>query len=153
MRSRSWLLHRAAVAAAVIAVAALGMTGCSMVGPESSWTGNEGSVSGVVRSTGGYALAGIDVRMCAQTGSGECLDYMTTTGAGGCYSVESLELGDVHAYSMDYVVYVNRTPSSALPIVAGYGTHVATVNVTAAGSAYDVTIQAQAPGVPEDYIE
>jgi hypothetical protein len=153
MQSRRRLVHGAAVTAAVIAVALLGVAGCSTVGPESSWTGSEGSVTGVVRSTTGSALVGIDVRMCAQSDDGECIEYQTCTGSGGVYSVDGVELGEAHAYEKDYVVYVNRTTSSALPIVSGYGTYVGTVEITSRGSMYDVTITAQGPGVPDGFVE
>lgn len=146
-------MHGAAVTAAVVAVALMGVTGCSMVEPESSWTGNDGSITGVVSSTTGSALVGVDVRMCTQTDDGQCLEYYTTTGPDGVYSIDGLELGDAHAYEKAYVVYVNRTTSSAIPVVSGYGTYVATVPVTSEGSSYDVTITAPGPGDPSGFVE
>ncbi len=153
MQSRRRLTRGAAVTAAVIAVALLGLAGCSTVGPESSWTGNDGSVTGVVRSSGGSALVGIDVRMCAQTDGGECIEYRTSTGAGGVYAVQAIDLGGAHAYERDYTVYVNRTRSSALPLVSNYGTYAGTVAVTVNGSTLDVTIVDQGPGVPDGFVE
>ncbi|MFH1501936.1 MAG: hypothetical protein ABIG03_02700 [Candidatus Eisenbacteria bacterium] len=153
MRGKRRLMHRAAMAAALVAVAVLGIAGCSTVGPESSWAGNEGSISGTVRSDTGSALVGIDVRLRGQTSDGECVDYTATTGATGTYSVVGVELGQAHAYEMDYAVYVNRTTSSAMPLVSNYGTHVATVAVTTSGTSYDVVIVGQGPGIPVDFIE
>lgn len=153
MRSRRRFVYRVAVAAAVMAVAVLGFTGCSMVSPESSWTGSEGSISGTVSSDGGSALAGIDVRMYGQAAGGESVDYCATTDANGSYSVDCVELGGPHAYEMDYVIYVNRTASSAVPIVTNYGTHVATVSVATSGSSYDAVILSQSPGLPDDLYE
>jgi hypothetical protein len=153
MRNRPRLLHRVAVATALLAVAALGVAGCSMVGPESSWDGNEGSISGTVRSDGGSALAGIDVSLRAQDAGGQWIEYNVTTDATGSYRVNSMELGQAHAYEMNYTVYVNRTDSSALPIVSSYGTHVATVPVQASGTSYDVVIIAEGPDTPEGFVE
>ncbi len=153
MRSRRRLMHGAVVAAAVVAVAALGLSGCSMVSPESSWTGIEGSIGGTVRSSGGSALAGIDVRVCGEVDCGECVEYYVVTDASGSYHIENMELGWAYAYEMDYVVYVNRTTSSAYPIDSDYGTDVATVAVTATGGWYDAVIIDQGPGIPEDLID
>jgi len=146
-------LHRATAAGVVMLVLALGAAGCSVVGPESSWSGNEGSLTGVVRSTEGYAIAGIDVTARAQTSEGDWVEYVVTTDAGGVYGLNGVELGQAHAYEKDYVLYVNRTAGSALPIVSGYGTWMATVPVRTSGTSCDVTIPVNSPGMPDEYIE
>jgi len=151
MQSRRRLLHRAVVAALV--VLAVVATGCSMVGPESSWSGNEGSLTGVVRSTQGYALAGIDVRVRTEVSEGDWIQYDATTDAAGVYRLTGVELGQAHAYEKDYTIYVNRSTSSASPIVSGYGTYVASVPISVGGTDYDVTITVAAPGTPDGFIE
>jgi hypothetical protein len=106
-----------------------------------------------VRSDGGSSLAGIDVRLRTQMPDGGWSEYYATTDATGTYRVTGMELGQAHAYEMDYTMYVNRTISSALPIVSNYGTYVSSVAVVSDGSSCDVVITNQGPGIPDDFIE
>ncbi|MBD3348493.1 MAG: hypothetical protein GF400_04780 [Candidatus Eisenbacteria bacterium] len=151
MQNRCRMLR--SVAAACVLVLTIAICGCSTVGPESSWSGNSGSVEGVVRSNDGDALAGIDVTMRAQTSDGDWIEYEVTTGAGGAYELDGVELGNEHSFEKDYDVYVNRTVASALPIVSAYGTYVGTISVSVSGTTCDVTIREGDSGAPDTYVD
>ena len=154
MRCKCWLLHRPSVAGVVLAVAALSLAGCSSLGPESSWTGNEGTIEGTVQSTSGSGLGEISVRLWGGIDE-ECnpIEYRVATDATGGYAVTSIDLGGVHAYERIFQMYVNRSVSSATPINDDYGTYVATVAVSADGTWHDVMIVEAPPGPPDSYFE
>jgi hypothetical protein len=154
MESKCWLSHRRAILAVAVAVVALSFAGCSSIGPDSSWTANEGTIEGTVVSNVGKELPDIQVRLWGGIDE-ECnpIEYLTTTDLSGMYEVSSVDLGGSHAYELTYQMYVNRTPSSAAPINEAYGTYVGTVTVCANGTWHDVTIVEAPPGPPDSYFE
>ena len=147
MRSKCWLLHGRTTVTVVLAVAALSLAGCSAMGPESTWSGNEGVIEGTILSDSAKELSGIEVLLWGGIDE-DCnpIDYCTTTDVGGTYTLDSVELGGTH-------VYDNRTPSSATPIDEAYGTYTGTVTVSANGTEHDVVIVEAPPGPPDSYFE
>ncbi len=147
------IVRGALVVAAVAAVAGLVASGCSTTGPESSWEGNSGSVSGSVRSDRGSAVSGIAVYLWRQAGTeSELTEYYVTTDADGEWQIENVELGEPHAYKQSYGVCVNRTPGSALAINEAFGTYTSTIVVEADECAV-VDIVLSEEGEPEQYVD
>ncbi len=154
MRSKCWLLHGRTTAVVVLAAAALSLAGCSAIGPESTWSGSEGLIEGTIVSDSAKELPGIEVLLWGGIDE-ECnaIEYCATTDLSGRYTVDGVELGSAHAYERTYEIYVNRTPSSAMPMNDGYGTYTGTVTVSANGTWHDVVIVEAEPGPPDDYFE
>lgn len=154
MRSKFWLLHRGSVAVVVLAVGGLALAGCSVLGPEPSWNGSDGTIEGTITSDAGKEVGGIEVTLWGGIDEAcDPIEYCATSAADGTYSLTSVEIGGTHAYECTYEMYVNRTPSSATPIDSSYGTYVATVTVSVNGTWHDVTIVEAEPGPPDNYFE
>ena len=127
MQDRLRILHPAGMVVVAAMMVAGTLAGCSSLGPESSWSGNTGDLSGTVRSAGGDALPGIQVCLCAEeNGNAIC---QVTTDAAGEYSITGVELPGAHTFAETFWVCVNRMPGDATRIQPDYGMYAGDVTI------------------------
>jgi hypothetical protein len=151
MQDRLHILHPASVVVATTLVVAAALAGCSSLGPESTWSGNAGDLSGTVRSDSGESLTGIEVCLC--TGDGQVVTQVTTDACGD-YRITDVELTQAHAYAEAFWVYVNRTSSSATALQDTYSTYASQVTVeTGTTVSVDVVLVEEGPGQPSEYVD
>jgi hypothetical protein len=155
MRSRGHLLHRASLGAAVLAVVAILLAGCSTSNPTGSSTEDWGSLEGSVSSDRGAWLPNIEVHLWTEIGEERTVvQYDAVTNANGVYEIEEIDLSHVTGNSEDYEIYVNRTKGSALPINEGYGAYASTVTIEkGAVATADIEIVEEGPIDPEQYFD
>jgi hypothetical protein len=127
------------------------LAGCSSLGPESSWSGNTGDLSGTVRSDVGGALPGVQVCLCAEE-NGDAI-FQVTTDAAGEYRITGVELPGAHTFAETFWVCMNRTPGDATRIQQNYSMYAGEVTVEKDTTVtLDVTLtEVVAP--PSQYVE
>jgi hypothetical protein len=154
MRSRLPLKHRAMLAGAVVAMAIVSLVGCSMVSPDSSWSGNMGTLDGNVTTPRGMAAAGISVWLWTDLGQdGGIVEYQVSTDAWGHYEITDIALGATHSYEHEYTLYVNRTRGSAIPLTPTYSTCSTSVTVSSTGTTRDIVLRRAVPDEPDQNME
>jgi hypothetical protein len=155
MRSGSRLLHRASLAALVLASGALLFAGCSSSNPAGSTADDWGTLAGSVTSDRGVPLPDIEIHLWAQVGGDRTIvQYEVVTGADGTYEVEEIDLSYSAGNSEDYELYVNRTKGSALPVDVNYGTYATTVTIEKGEVATaNIEISEEGPGEPDSYFD
>lgn len=127
MRRGHFVLRTVAVAAFVVMIA----TGCSMIGPESAWDGNNGTVTGTVNNRMGTPIEAMTVQMWAEVGSdAREVTYEVTSGADGTFELSDIDLGDPHSFAQVYEVYVNRMKDTDVSLNEEYVSYYGSVTVT-----------------------
>ena len=125
--SRGQFVLRAVAAAAFVVMT---MTGCSMVGPESAWDGNSGTVTGTVEDRMGNPIEAVTVYMWAEVGSdAREVSYEIRSCSNGTFEVLDVDLGDPHAFEQTYEVYVNRMKDAEESLDEEYVSYCCTVTV------------------------
>ncbi len=120
------VLRTVAVAAFIV----MTVTGCSMVGPESAWDGNSGTVTGTVNDRMGMPIEAVTVQMWAEVGcEAREVSYEVMSGTDGTFEVIGVDLGDPHAFAQTYEVYVNRMKDAEASLDEEYVSYWCTVTV------------------------
>ena len=153
MRRGHFVLRTFAAAAFVVMIA----TGCSMIGPESAWDGNSGTVTGTVNDRMGSPIVAMTVQMWAEVGSeAREVTYEVTSGADGTFELTDIDLGDPHSFAQTYEVYVNRMKDAEASLNEDYVTYYCSVSVTKDADCVVAIVLDPAdtdPGDPESMFE
>jgi hypothetical protein len=131
MRNGRVILQRIVAFSVIALVGALGLSGCSSVGPEDAWSGSTASLEGAVRDPDGVGISEIEISLWCEGSDGTVYTYETTTDANGDFWFEDVALASEHPYYQEYVISVNRTRNESERIDSGYGIYQTTVTVSA----------------------
>jgi len=151
MQDRLRILHPACMVVVAAMMVAGTLAGCSSLGPESSWSGNTGDLSGTVRSDDGESLPGIEVCLCAEE-NGDA-SFQVTTDAAGEYRITGVELPGAHTFAETFWVYMNRTPGDATRIQQNYSMYAGQVTVEKDATVSLDVILTEVVSPPSQYVE
>ena len=155
---KRFFAHRAVAATAIVVAGCLMACGCSVVSPEASeWSGGYGEVTGTVTNRSGVPLEDMTVSMWGEVGTSQTeTSYEVTTDATGAFVISEIDLGETHAYSQTYDLYVNCTWNDRAAVDVAYTTYVGSVVVESFGDCV-VTVELSAaddgPGTPGSMFE
>jgi len=128
---KRFFAHRVVAATAIVVAGCLMACGCSVVSPEaSSWDGGYGQVTGTVTDRSGNPLEDITVEMWGEVGASQTeTTYEVSTDANGCFEIDQVDLGSIHAFEATYEIYVNCMKDDRAAVNDEYTTYVGTVMV------------------------
>lgn len=154
MRRDRVILHRVLALSVVVLIGAVGLSGCSSVGPEDAWS-ETASMEGSVTDTEGAGIEGIAIWLWTEADGGEEYSYRTATDASGDFWFEGVELATAGSNTEDYFLCVNRTNDSSQRIQTEYTTFRGVVTVSRESTCTeDVVLElVDEPGDPEIYFE
>ncbi len=137
---------------AIAGLLSLAVAGCSVTGTDSAGSGSVGSLEGTVMTGRGVPLAEIAVELWTDSGMGDAqTEYTTTTDMWGRYSFDEVELSSTQETCE---IYVNRTRSEDISLIAVYGTYWQTVTMQKNTVAdLDLPIEELGPGEPESLFD